>query len=76
MSMRLCGNLQAKFLLYCHGLTIPKQPWQMGFCMYIDPPGELRRNPKGHNLAAKSLGHATSRGAASELKCFPCLVFF
>ena len=69
MKLPLFSTLQAQFLLYCNRLTIPNPPWQMGFCMWIVLPGGMRRNPKGRNFGAKSIGHATSRGTANELKC-------
>ena len=69
VELPLYSNLQAHFVLYCGPLTIPKPPWQMGFCMWIVLPGGMRRNPKGRNFGAKSIGHATSRGTANELKC-------
>ena len=68
VELPLYSNLQAHFVLYCGPLTIPKPPWQMGFCMWIVLPGGMRRNPKGRNFGAKSIGHATSRGTANELK--------
>ena len=30
----------------------------------------MRRNPKGRNFIAKSMGHATSRRSANEWKCY------
>ena len=46
--------------------------------MKINHPGRLSATPKGRNLMAKSLYHATSKGSANELKCyalFYCALF-